>query len=88
MENNSEKTLLSTTEAAELLGISRVAVFQKIKSGEIRARKVGRNYVIELKDLVGYAGAKLSDEQKEDIKQAVAQALQEYRDAFEMLGKE
>ncbi|MBI2450811.1 MAG: helix-turn-helix domain-containing protein [Parcubacteria group bacterium] len=46
-----DKKLLSTTEAAKILGISRVAVFKKNRSGEIRARKVGRNFVIDERGL-------------------------------------
>ena len=42
---------LSTSELADILGISRIAVFKKIKSGQIKAQKVGRNYVIDRKDL-------------------------------------
>ncbi|MBU0578287.1 helix-turn-helix domain-containing protein [Patescibacteria group bacterium] len=37
---------ISTAEAAKILGISRVSVFNKIKSGDIKAVKVGRNYII------------------------------------------
>ena len=38
-----EKEYLSTSEVAKILGISRIAVFKKIKSGEIKAEKKGRN---------------------------------------------
>jgi excisionase family DNA binding protein len=38
---------ISTTEAAEMLGVSRVTVFNMIKDKRIkRAIKVGRNYII------------------------------------------
>lgn len=36
----------STTEVARLLGISRIAVFKKIKQGKIKAEKIGRNYIV------------------------------------------
>jgi len=51
MVNMTEKKFISTTEAAKILGISTVAVFKKIKSGALPAQKVGRNYVIDAKDL-------------------------------------
>lgn len=38
------KDLLSTQEAANIFGVNRVTVFNKIQSGEIQASKVGRNY--------------------------------------------
>jgi len=47
------KEFYTTAELAEILGISRVAVFNKIKKGEIRAQKIGRNFVIFKKDIGG-----------------------------------
>lgn len=41
----------TTKELAELLGISRVSVFNKIKKGDIKAQKMGRNFVIFKKDV-------------------------------------
>ncbi len=43
--------LIGTTEAAQILGISRIAVFKKIQKGQIEAYKVGRNYVIDRRSL-------------------------------------
>jgi len=40
------KEFYTTKELAELLGISRVAVFNRIKKGDIKAQKMGRNFVI------------------------------------------
>lgn len=48
-------------EAAEILGISRVAVFKRIKAGKIQARRVGRHYVIE-KSQILYAVEKPAEE--------------------------
>ena len=44
------KDFYTTKELAEILGISRVAVFKKIKNGTIKAQKIGRNFVIFKKD--------------------------------------
>lgn len=38
---------ISTTEAAKILGVSTVTVFNIIKDGRIQAQKVGRNYIID-----------------------------------------
>jgi excisionase family DNA binding protein len=46
-----EKGFYTTTELAKILGVSRVAVFNKIKSGDIKAQKFGRNFVIFKKDI-------------------------------------
>ena len=45
------KEFFSTMEAAKILDISRVAVFQNIKAGKIKATQVGRNYIISKKEL-------------------------------------
>ena len=42
---------LSTTDLAKLLGVSRVTVFKKIKKGEIKAIRIGRNFAIDKKYL-------------------------------------
>ncbi|MBU2545463.1 helix-turn-helix domain-containing protein [Patescibacteria group bacterium] len=45
------KDFYTTTELAKILKISRIAVFNKIKREEIKAQKMGRNFVIFKKDL-------------------------------------
>lgn len=83
-----EKELFSTSEAAKILGISRVAVFKKIKSEEIKATKVGRNYVIEKGTLLEAVGHNLGLDKKRQIEMAVEKAFGEYGDALRKLGKE
>lgn len=41
---------ISTTEAAKLLEVSTVTIFNMIKDGRIKAQKVGRNYIINKKN--------------------------------------
>jgi len=80
--------LLSTTQAAKILGISRIALFQKIKQGKIKAKKVGRNYVIRSKDL-GLAGEEeLTKQQKQQIEKAVAKVMKDYAQTLKMLKDE
>ncbi len=43
--------ILSTTEAAEKLKVSAIRVRQLIREGRLPARKVGRDYIIQVKDL-------------------------------------
>jgi excisionase family DNA binding protein len=45
------KEFYTTIELAKLLGISRIAVFNRIKKGDIKAQKMGRNFVIFKKDI-------------------------------------
>ncbi len=81
------KEFLTTTELAELLGISRIAVFKKIKSGAIKAEKVGRNYVIRKKDLGFILGQILSKKDKSEIEKAVKKVVKEYGETLRLLGK-
>jgi len=85
MEN---KEFISTTELAKILGISRMAVFKKIKSGAIKAKKVGRNFMISKKELPVVLGNVVSKEQKSDINQAVKKAIHQYGETFRLLGRE
>ena len=83
-----EKKLYSTVEAAKILGISRIAVFQKIRSGEIAATKVGRNYVIERDRLFEAVGEKLGEKKKRQVETAVSKTIQDYGEALKKLGRE
>jgi excisionase family DNA binding protein len=83
-----EKEFLSTTETAKLLNISRVAVFKKIKSGDIKAEKIGRNFVISRKDLPEILGTALSEAKKNLIEKAVRKTIKDYGETLRLLGKE
>jgi excisionase family DNA binding protein len=83
-----EKQFLSTAELAKILGISRVAVFKKIKEGKIKAVKVGRNFVIEKKNLGEIIGTVLKDSEKKEIEVSVEKLLKEYGETMRLLGKE
>ena len=52
MDMQKEK-YLTIPQAAKLLGISRIAVYKKVKNGQIKADKIGRNYVINRKQIFG-----------------------------------
>lgn len=43
--------ILNTTAAAEKLNVSAIRVRQLIKNGRLPAQKVGRDYIIQEKDL-------------------------------------
>lgn len=78
----------STTELAKMLGISRVAVFKKIKIGEIKAKKIGRNFVIDKKNLPEISGSVLAEDNKREIEKAVDKTVQEYGQTLKLLGQE
>ncbi|MBU4274608.1 excisionase family DNA-binding protein [Patescibacteria group bacterium] len=80
------KEFLSTAELAKILGISRVAVFKKIKKGKIKAMKVGRSFIIRKKNLTGILPMGISDEGKREIDAAVKKTVKEYGQTLKMLG--
>ncbi|MDT8286711.1 MAG: helix-turn-helix domain-containing protein [Elusimicrobiales bacterium] len=50
--------ILSIPEAAAILGVSRIAVFKRVKSGAIPAFRVGRSWAIARTDIKPPAPAK------------------------------
>ena len=92
MQKLEEKEVFSVAELAKILGISRVAVFNRIKKGQIVAKQVGRAYVIERKDVEHLLPDRdqgfLSTETKQEIDKAVGKAVKDYGETLKLLGKE
>lgn len=83
------KNFLSTSQVAELLGVSRVTIFRWIKEGTMKAEKVGRNYVIAHDEFMKHLGKQpLNDVQKGEIKNLVDKAMIDYGETIRMLGRE
>lgn len=79
---------ISLPELAKILGISRIAVYKKVKKGEIPAQKIGRNYALNKRYLANILGKKLSGREKKVISAAVAKTVKEYGEVLKMLGRE
>lgn len=92
MENKGKRKYISVMELAKILGISRVAVFNRIKKKQILAEKIGRSYAISTEDvneIVQGTNLKiLTEEQKEIIEKAVKKTVNEYGETLRLLGKE
>lgn len=86
------KQFISIAELAKKLGISRIAVFNKVKKGEIPAEKVGRAYVIASTDaellINGSLPKYLTEESKSEIRKGVEKVVKEYGETLKLLGKE
>ena len=85
------KRYLSTSEVAELLGISRVAVLKQIKTGRLKAIRIGRNYAIDICVLGAKTNIVIEAKSGEDevqIEQAMDRVLKEYSVALKRLGNE
>jgi len=85
MEN---REFITTTGLAKILGISRIAVFKRIKRGQIKAIRVGRNFVIPKDSLPEILGLVLSKESKTEIETAVKKTVKEYGQTLRLLGNE
>ncbi|MEX2304933.1 MAG: helix-turn-helix domain-containing protein [Waddliaceae bacterium] len=87
-QSDDNKQFLSTAEAAKLLDVSRVTVFNRIKRGDIAAHKVGREYAIPREEVTRLVDGEITDEDKQVIDAAVDKTFSEYGEALRKLGKE
>ncbi|OIN89414.1 hypothetical protein CO019_00370 [Candidatus Berkelbacteria bacterium CG_4_9_14_0_2_um_filter_42_30] len=83
-----QKEYFTTSELAKILGISRIAVFKKIKAGQIKAKKIGRNFAIPRKEFDVILGQSLTLDQKKEIDAGVKKVIKEYSRTLELLGNE
>lgn len=83
-----EKEYITIPQLAKLLGISRIAVYKKVKKGEIKALKIGRIYAIPKEYISGILGKEVSEKAKKEIDKAIRKTLQEYGDTLKLLGGE
>jgi excisionase family DNA binding protein len=81
-----KKDFLSTSELAKILGISRIAVYKRIKAGKIKAKRIGRDFIIDKKDLGNILGRELTKEEKTEIEKAVKKTVEEYGETLKLLG--
>jgi len=79
---------ISIPELAKFLGLSRIAVYKKVKKGEIDAIRIGRIYAIPKKYIDEIMGEKLSKEEKKEIEKAVKKTVSDYGEVLKLLGKE
>ncbi|OGZ32226.1 MAG: hypothetical protein A3H02_00780 [Candidatus Niyogibacteria bacterium RIFCSPLOWO2_12_FULL_41_13] len=82
------KDFFSVSELAQLLGISRIAVFKRIKKGQIKAVKIGRFFAIPKEELKIILGVILGNKDKAIIDEAVKKIVKEYGETLRLLGRE
>ena len=83
-----ESEYISIAQFAKVLGISRIAVYQKIKKGQIKAIRIGRSFAIPKKYLTDITGKTLGEKDKKIIDEAVKKTFQEYGELLKLLGRE
>ena len=80
--------LLSTSQVAEILNISRIAVFKMIKRGKLKAFKIGRNYAIPRSELGNVFETELSKSSRLTMTRAINRVMRDYLETLKLLAKE
>lgn len=80
------KVFFSIPEAAKLIGVSRIYLYEQVKNGAVSAVKIGRNYGIAQGELDVLTHRKLTTLEKEDIAQSVGRTVKEYGETLHKLG--
>lgn len=88
MKTINNKDYLTIKELSEILQVSRVTVFKKVKSGEIKAEMIGKTFIIPKQQVDGIIYNTLSEKSKREIDQGVSKVMKEYGDVIKKLGEE
>ncbi|MCX5801501.1 MAG: helix-turn-helix domain-containing protein [Candidatus Eisenbacteria bacterium] len=75
-------------ELAKLIGVSRIAIYNRVRKGQIRAMKIGKTYVITDRTLTDVLGKKTSGKGKKRIDAAVRRTVLEYGEVLKNLSRE
>ena len=89
MEN---KEYLSIAQVAKILRISRIAVYKKVKKGDMAAIRIGKMYAIPKEGIIEgikrIQGHPLNPEEQNRIKLSVDKTIKEYGEVLKKLGDE
>ena len=83
----SKPKYVTVPQLAKKMGLSRVAVYQKVKRGQIRANKVGRVYMIPAEEAHSVLSGQPTASDKKLIRAVVRRAVREYGPVLEWLSK-
>jgi excisionase family DNA binding protein len=73
---------------AEILGVSRIAVYRQVKAGKIRATKVGRIHVISDRTVQQVLRKRVKPPDKKRVDRAVRKAVRDYGEVLKRLARE
>ena len=83
-----DKKYFTIPELAELLGVSRIAIYNRVRKGQIPATKIGRTYVITNQTITNILGGVVNKSGKKRIDAAVRKTVREYGQVLKKLGRE
>lgn len=69
---------ITIPELAKLLGVSRIAIYNRVKKGQIPAIKIGRTYAIPDQTIADILGKKVTGRRKKRIDAAVRKTVREF----------
>lgn len=75
-------------EAAKILNKSRIAVYKQVKSGKIKAVRVGRNYAVPAGSLPFALHKELRVQDKKRLDAGIKRVIHEYSETLRLLGRE
>ena len=78
---------LTIPQLARLLGVSRVAIYKRVKKGEIPAIKIGRDYAITDQTVADILRKNVTTQGKKRIDAAVHRTVREYAEVLKLLAK-
>jgi len=83
---------ISIAQLAKMLGVSRIAVYKKVKAGKIKAIRIGRSFAVPkaylAKVTVDVSGRPLKPVEKKVIEKAVDKTVREYGEVLKRLGRD
>jgi excisionase family DNA binding protein len=79
---------MTIPQLARELGVSRIAVWNRVKAGKIPAQKIGAQYVIKAEDANVVLGRSLTEEHRRKIHDAVSRVVKEYGPVLKRLSRE
>ena len=79
---------ITIPQLAKLLGVSRIAIYNRVRKGQIPAIKIGRDYAITDQTVAEILGRKVTDQGKKRIDDAVQRTVREYAETLNLLAKE
>jgi excisionase family DNA binding protein len=82
------KKYVTIPELARLLGVSRIAIYKRVKKGQIPATRIGGIYVITDRAIADILGKEMTERGKKRIDAAVRRTVREYGEVLKRLGRE
>ena len=88
MDKTTKNEFITIADLAKILGISRIAVYKRVKKGQIKAVRAGKVFLIPRSVLGGILGQTLGEKEKNEIAAAVKKTVEEYGEVLRLLGSD